>query len=219
MNLYRLCGDLSHAASILILLMRLHKSKSAVGISLKTQELFLIVFLARYLDLFTTFISWYNTVMKVLYITSTATIVYWIRFKPTYKATYDESQDSFYHIQFAVLPSLLIGFVLSMFGHGFDFMEWMWTFSIVLESTAIIPQLIVLQRYREVENLTGNYIFTLGLYRALYILNWIYRAYHETHYKHSYVAYFFGIVQTALYIDFFYYYAISKARGGTLIVK
>lgn len=35
------------------------------GISLKTQELFLIVFCCRYLDLFFRFISLYNSVMKV----------------------------------------------------------------------------------------------------------------------------------------------------------
>ena len=75
-----------------------------------------------------------------------------------------------------------------------------------MESLAIVPQLIVLQRYREVENLTAHYVFLLGIYRALYIINWIYRSYHETYYKHNYVAYFCAFVQTCLYLDFFYYY-------------
>jgi ER lumen protein retaining receptor len=65
-----------------------------------------------------------------------------------------------------------------------------------------------------VENLTGHYIFFLGAYRALYILNWIYRSYSEPTYKHHWVAYFSGVVQTALYVDFFYYYAMAKYRGG-----
>jgi ER lumen protein retaining receptor len=82
----------------------------------------------------------------------------------------------------------------------------MWTFSIYLEAVAIMPQLIVLRRYREVENLTGNYVFFLGAYRALYILNWIYRSYHEQFYQHNWVAYICGVVQTALYLDFFYYF-------------
>lgn len=38
------------------------------GISLKTQELYLVVFIARYLDLFTNFHSLYNSVMKVFYL-------------------------------------------------------------------------------------------------------------------------------------------------------
>eukprot|EP00640_Fibrocapsa_japonica_P004107 CAMPEP_0113943082 /NCGR_PEP_ID=MMETSP1339-20121228/19169_1 /TAXON_ID=94617 /ORGANISM="Fibrocapsa japonica" /LENGTH=218 /DNA_ID=CAMNT_0000947847 /DNA_START=118 /DNA_END=774 /DNA_ORIENTATION=- /assembly_acc=CAM_ASM_000762 len=218
MNLFRLAGDLSHAASIIILLQRLRTSKSALGISLKTQELFLIVFLCRYLDLFTTFISLYNSVMKVLYISSTSYIIYMMRMLPTYKATYDKDQDSFLHIYFAVVPCLVLALITNLV-QGFDFTEMLWIFSIYLEATAIIPQLVVLQRYREVENLTGNYVFLLGCYRALYIMNWVYRAYHEAHYRHSYVAYAAGVVQTALYVDFFYYYALSKAKGGTLIVK
>lgn len=57
--------------------------------------------------------------------------------------------------------------------YNFELIEILWTFSIFLESIAIVPQLIVLQRYREVENLDGHYIFLLGSYRALYILNWV----------------------------------------------
>lgn len=51
------------------------------GVSLKTQELFLIVFCTRYLDLFTRFISMYNSVMKVLYIGTTGAIIHLIRYK------------------------------------------------------------------------------------------------------------------------------------------
>ena len=58
---------------------------------------------------------------------------------------------------------------------GFNLMEMLWVFSIYLEAVAILPQLVVLQRYGEVENLTGNYILLMGSYRALYILNWIWR--------------------------------------------
>lgn len=52
----------------------------------------------------------------------------------------------------------------------------------------------------------GHYVFLLGAYRALYILNWIYRSYHEMYYKHNWVVYICGIIQTCLYVDFFYYY-------------
>lgn len=91
-----------------------------------------------------------------------------------------------------------------------------WDFSIYLEPLAIVPQLIVLQRYREVENLTGNYVFFLGSYRFLYILNWVYRAYHETYYQHNYVVYICGVVQTCLYIDFFYYFFLRYSASSAL---
>lgn len=38
----------------------------------------------------------------------------------------------------------------------------LWTFSIYLEAVAIIPQLVLLQRTQNIDNLTGNYVFLLG---------------------------------------------------------
>lgn len=47
MNLFRLLGDLSHLASIFILLHKIQKSRSCRGISFKTQLIYLIVFCTR----------------------------------------------------------------------------------------------------------------------------------------------------------------------------
>lgn len=216
MNIFRLAGDMSHVFSILVLLLRLRVAKNAQGISVRTQELFLMVFVTRYLDLFTTYYSLYNSCMKILYIGATATIIYMIKFQKPICTTYDKSQDTFLHWKFAVLPCAVIALITHLIGRGgkIDVLELLWTFSIYLESIAILPQLIVLQRYREVENLTGNYIFFMGAYRALYIVNWIYRAHTEPHYKHHWVVYFCGVLQTLLYADFFYYFFLSKAKGG-----
>eukprot|EP00339_Tiarina_fusa_P014756 CAMPEP_0117035240 /NCGR_PEP_ID=MMETSP0472-20121206/25040_1 /TAXON_ID=693140 ORGANISM="Tiarina fusus, Strain LIS" /NCGR_SAMPLE_ID=MMETSP0472 /ASSEMBLY_ACC=CAM_ASM_000603 /LENGTH=216 /DNA_ID=CAMNT_0004744651 /DNA_START=112 /DNA_END=762 /DNA_ORIENTATION=+ len=208
---------MSHLFSIIVLLLRLRVAKNAQGISVRTHELFFVVFVTRYLDLFTTFYSIYNSVMKVIYIASTASIVYTIKYREPIKSTYDKSQDSFLHWKFAVAPCAALAFVTHLSGSGiaeFSVMELLWTFSIYLEAISILPQLIVLQRYREVENLTGNYIFFMGAYRALYILNWIYRANTEKNYKHHWVVYICGVIQTLLYADFFYYYFKSKAKGG-----
>ena len=58
-------------------------------------------------------------------------------------------------------------------------MEILWTFSIYLESVAILPQLFMVQKTGEAESITSHYLFALGIYRFLYILNWIYRYYVE----------------------------------------
>jgi len=138
-----------------------------------------------------------------------------IRFQEPIRSTYDKAQDTFLHWKFAVAPCAIIATITHLISSKHhSIMELLWTFSIYLEAIAILPQLIVLQRYREVENLTGNYIFFMGSYRALYIVNWIYRAYHEPFYQHHFVVYFCGILQTLLYADFFYYYLKSKAKGG-----
>ncbi len=40
----------------------------------------------------------------------------------------------------------------------------------------MFPQLFMLQRTGEAETITTHYIAALGIYRALYIPNWIYRS-------------------------------------------
>jgi ER lumen protein retaining receptor len=44
---------------------------------------------------------------------------------------------------------------------------------------AILPQLFMVQKTGEAESITSHYLFALGSYRGLYILNWIYRYYAE----------------------------------------
>lgn len=85
----------------------------------------------------------------------------------------------------------------------------LWTFSIYLESVAILPQLFMLNKTGEAETITSHYLFALGLYRALYIVNWIYRYYMETFFDLIMVV--AGCVQTVLYCDFFYLY-ITKGK-------
>jgi len=55
-----------------------------VGLSCKTQELYLLVFCVRYMDLFMYYISLYNTFMKLFFISSTAFIIYLMRYKKPY---------------------------------------------------------------------------------------------------------------------------------------
>lgn len=62
----------------------------------------------------------------------------------------------------------------------------------------------MLQKRGEAETITAHYLFFLGSYRGLYILNWIYRYYTETFYDPIVIV--AGIVQTVLYADFFYLY-------------
>ena len=51
-----------------------------------------------------------------------------------------------------------------------------------MESVAILPQLFMLQKRGEAETITAHYLFFLGSYRGLYIINWVYRYYTESFY-------------------------------------
>jgi len=66
----------------------------------------------------------------------------------------------------------------------------------------------------EAESITSHYLFALGSYRGLYILNWIYRYYSED--VLDSIAVVAGIVQTILYCDFFYLY-ITKGKDKFVI--
>jgi ER lumen protein retaining receptor len=91
-------------------------------------------------------------------------------------------------------------------------LEVLWATSIYLESVAILPQQIMLRRLGIVENITANYVASLGAYRFFYILNWVYRYYTELHYS-AWIPWVSGFIQTALYADFFWCYVKSKAKG------
>jgi hypothetical protein len=73
-----LSADLLHLASIVLLLLKIYATKNVKGLSLKTQVLFLVVFCARYLDVFTNWRNPYNVVMKVLFLGLSGLTVYWI---------------------------------------------------------------------------------------------------------------------------------------------
>ena len=82
MNIFRFLGDLSHLASILILLRKIITSRSCRGISFKSQALYLTVFLTRYVDLVTgPYVSFYNTIMKIFFIASSAYTLYLMKFR------------------------------------------------------------------------------------------------------------------------------------------
>lgn len=205
MNIFRLTGDFSHLLAILILLWEIWSTKSCAGISGKSQILYAIVFLTRYLDLFTTFISVYNSVLKIVFIFTTVLTVFLIFV--VFRKTYDRKTDSF-RIEFLLLPTAALAMIIN---HDFTVSEVLWTFSIYLESVAIVPQLFSINETGEAGNITCHYLFALGSYRAFYLLNWIWRYYMENHY--DLIAGCAGILQTILYSKFFYLYFTKVLRG------
>ncbi|XP_022222650.1 ER lumen protein-retaining receptor-like [Drosophila obscura] len=208
MNIFRLVADLAHVVAILILLHKIWKSRSCAGISGKSQILFAIVYFMRYLDILTTYVSLYNSIMKLLFLIASGATLYLIYRK--FKATYDHNHDSF-RIGYLLVPCALLSL---FFNHELAVLEVLWTFSIYLESVAILPQLFMVAKTGEAESITSHYLFALGSYRALYVCNWIYRFIAESHF--DLIAIISGIVQTILYCDFFYLYITKVLQSRQL---
>ena len=154
--------------------------------------------------------------LQIFFIATSCLTVYWIKFKEPYCRSYDPKDDTVplvYIIAPCAVLALLINEVFTPF-------EVLWTFSIYLEAVAIVPQLVVVHAFAKahngfVESLTSDYVFCLGGYRAMYLVNWIYRLATEPGYT-NWIVWVSGIIQTGIYCDFFYYYIKRYAFGPAL---
>ena len=114
--------------------------------------------------------------------------------------TYHRDDDDFPHqylIAFAAILALLIH-------TEFSWWELVWSFSLWLESVAILPQINILNKFGGAEVFTLHYIAALGSYRFFYIIFWVYRYTSEGYV--CWTSVLSGILQVALYVDFFVLY-------------
>jgi len=146
--------------------------------------------------------------MKFIFLAASYATLYLMYVK--FKATYDHNHDTF-RIEFLLIPAAVLALLIN---HDFVVLEILWTFSIYLESVAILPQLFLVSKTGEAESITSHYLFALGSYRGLYLFNWVYRYMVENHY--DLIAIVAGAVQTVLYCDFFYLYITKVLKGKKL---
>ncbi|KAJ7044417.1 ER lumen protein retaining receptor-domain-containing protein [Mycena alexandri] len=209
MNPFRFLGDLAHIAAKCILIWSIHWNKSAEGISFLTQAMYVVVFVTRYLDVAYRFVSIYNTIVKVVSASYVLGLMRWI-----YPRT-PESQMAWKAAGTSLAAACLFSIV---FNYHFNLTEILWSFSIALESACVIPQLILLRETTVPTVITSHYLLALGSYRALYILDWIWRYVFDN--VVDPIAVVCGILQTALYLDFAWvYYSRQrvKLRDGLLV--
>lgn len=105
--------------------------------------------------------------------------------------------------------------ILSRSNHA----QVLWTFSEILESVCVVPQLLLLRQTTVPTVIDSFYLVTLGGYRLLYVLNWIYRAATEDPYSDP-TSWVWGSLQTALIADFVWVYytrqRVKLRRGGVV---
>lgn len=95
-------------------------------------------------------------------------------------------------------------------------------FSLILESVCVLPQLVLLRQTNVPTVLDSFYLLTLGSYRALYILNWVWREVDAdgVYNRPEAIPVIFGVIQTILYIDFAWVYWTRqrvKLRSGGVV--
>ncbi|CAL5989868.1 ER_lumen protein retaining receptor [Hexamita inflata] len=207
-NLFRITGDILHALSNALLIHKIQKSHSCSGISLKTQMMYAFVFMARYVDIFWNFSSWYNWFFKIFYLGTTFYTIYLIAFK--YHDSYQQVLDKL-PVIYVIVPSFVIGLIAARPWTAF---EVFWTGSLILEAVAMLPQFYMLTQSKNIDNFTSDYVAALGGYRFFYILNWIYRSFKG--FNVGWINWMTGIIQIFLYAEFFYYWLKSKVNNEQL---
>ncbi|CAK7271667.1 hypothetical protein SEPCBS119000_004723 [Sporothrix epigloea] len=218
-NIFRITGDCLHLLSKCILIFSIHRNRSAEGVSLITQVLYAIVFCSRYINVFSETSAW-NLFFKIFYITTSFYIIVVMRW------VFPRSREL--ELAWKMGAGILIGsLLLSPFGmlifiskYIWSFTMWLWSFSEILESVAVLPQLLLLRQTSVPTVIDSFYLLALGSYRGFYILNWIERAADPNDSNPNVLSTIFGIIQTLLYLDFAWVYWTRqrvKLRGGGVV--
>lgn len=206
-NVFRIAADVVHCLSIYLLLKQIHSSQSVAGLSVKTQLLYLIVYATRYTDLFIARKQYlWNLVLKIVYL-STGAYVLWLMIHK-HRTTRSPANIDTFKVRYLFLFAIVMA---AVFHPKLTLTELLWSFSIWLESVAILPQLFMIQRTGKAETMTAHYVMALGVYRLLYLINWVYRW--AVRDPPDYISVAGGLLQTALYSDFFYVYYTKVYQG------
>ena len=275
-NVFRVAGDMIHNFACVYLTCKVIAQRSVAGLSFHTVTLYALVFSTRYIDLVTMwsfdlpegtniwdFVSVYNTVLKLLYLTTSYTLILMFF---CFKDTYDAEADQFCKT-LVVVPALMLATKVN-YSDNWD--EVLWTFSIYLEVVAMVPQLLMFRAMPcaccynmlrgspsggpcavitnrlapccrslpgagsclppprappalgqaataagplTVDPLLWFYVLCMAMYRAFYLLNWIYRYENFTPPVEEPGAVYWdplvwvsGTCQTSLFLPFFYHY-------------
>ncbi|KAH8716749.1 ER lumen protein retaining receptor-domain-containing protein [Phaeosphaeriaceae sp. PMI808] len=225
-NVFRILGDVSHTASKIILIWAIHANSSAEGVSLITQALYALVFCTRYLNIFKSspnedgYHVW-NFSLKIFYTLSSLYIIFLMT--SVYARTREREKAWKFGLYclagaMAITPIWYLSFKKWIF-HTNTFMSLLWTFSEILESVCVIPQLLLLRQTTVPTVIDSFYLVTLGAYRFMYVLNWIVRGAKEDRYADP-TSWVWGSIQTALLVDFAWVYYTRqrvKLRHGGVV--
>ncbi|KAF8465528.1 ER lumen protein retaining receptor-domain-containing protein [Kalaharituber pfeilii] len=225
-NFFRVAADFTHLSSKFILIYTIHRLRSAEGVSFLTQFLYLLVFLMRYLDLFWTFTEdWYQTTFKLIYI-GTSIYTLWLMLKrfPRSREGEREWRVSAWILVIGVVVGIAGCWVIkwakwSTIERGCRFPAILWNISLVVESLHLLPQLSLLSHISTPTVINSYYLFALGTYRFLYILNWIDRRITTGWFEPMPVV--TGVVQTYTYLEFAWVYwrrqRVKLRQGGAVL--
>eukprot|EP00934_Nitzschia_sp_Nitz4_P000602 Nitzschia sp. Nitz4//scaffold253_size28098//2652//4013//NITZ4_008138-RA/size28098-processed-gene-0.27-mRNA-1//-1//CDS//3329544291//602//frame0 len=221
-----------------ILNLKTFKSQRATGVSIKTLQLYCLVFFFRLTSIirhegylpYDKSGDWLYHVIEVmsLIFTSAALWACMVPYKHTYQADLDQFGEfnvppGFGAVYLAV-PILLLAILVHPNLNADFLSDTAWTYAMYLESAALVPQLFMFQKQSSgvVELLTAHFVAALGFGRVMEFFFWIY-SYHELANSSGsrlpgYLALFAQFVQLILMLDFFWYYYLAVKNATPLML-
>jgi len=237
-------GSMIRTFAFGILLLNILSNKSVAGVSLKMVQLYVIVFACRLASIlfyegYLPFDSSGDFLYRAMEIISfLLCIVIAVLCVTMHKDTYDSSADSFgnilmvpsmFGIIWVIFPSLLLALIFHPSLNSNMLTDVSWTFALAMESTAILPQIIMFIKSLkaasasnvQVQAWVSHVLSCLGLARLIHLLFWI-SSYTELNDKFnsspggSHVGHFVVFsqcVQLLLMCDYLYYYVKALYTG------
>mmetsp|Transcript_87610 Transcript_87610/g.252994 ORF Transcript_87610/g.252994 Transcript_87610/m.252994 type:complete len:291 (-) Transcript_87610:96-968(-) len=202
-NVFRLTGDALHFAGMILGLTAVWGARSVEGFSRKTQVLYQVVYVTRYIDIFFEQQGAYLMFFKVSFNLITALMLAgFAQMQDTHLASADSC-----NILAILLPTAVLALMSST---GLGLREELWAYSEYLEPLALVPQYIMCYRAPRVRPAAVLYVLCLGGYRCLYVCNWIYKRskWHQAY--HDYISWSGGLLECILFCDFVF--RISQRR-------
>ncbi|CAG9830552.1 unnamed protein product [Diabrotica balteata] len=158
MNFFLTVGNLSLVVAIFYLIWSIINEKSYAGISAKTQFLYLIVFVARFIAGPAKFFE----LLMIFPFSATLILAFWT------KNTYEKKLDNFW-AEFLIVAA----FIFAVFVHDSIPFRIISAFNENLEAVALLSQIYMIWKSKQIVKHIKVYMFYMYLYRCLNILRWI----------------------------------------------
>lgn len=212
-----LVAEAVRAFGVLMLLAKVLRERSVKGLSRQTQEIYFVVFLTRICFKLVFEGDLLYPLVDAVAAAATAYIVYLMRAPAGgIVHTYESHADSF-RAELVVAPVALLSVALHPTITGSMIWDSLWSFSTFLEAFAMMPQLFVIQKMKQCDQITAHYMVCLGMSRTLECIFWLVAfMFYDMGalWAISWYVIISEAVHTLVIADFFFYY-IQAWRIGT----
>lgn len=234
-------GSMVRMFGIALVLVKFGIQKNCSGISLKTLELYALVFAARLSSIlvyegYLPYDSSGDFIYQLVEVLALLLTLCAIASVLSMGDLYVPSEDGFgnwKHIPnqlgafVLVVPALVLALLFHPKLNKNFFTDTAWTFAAYLETVAVLPQFYMLQKLNKpVEEWVSHFVFSLGLSRLFLFLFW-FSSYNELSERkptsilggyEGYLVLFVNLAHILIMAEFCYYYILAAKKKSPLII-